>query len=126
MSLVCLCFTVYGVMLSQAQTPTIWWPDPTTGLMWTGQASAGSKGQGMNWQEAKDYCSALQIGGYSGWRLPTADEVTTIAYSRHVDTSYDNRNPYNTLALKGGIEGPYPRTLPSTWTSTLLGENEAL
>jgi tetratricopeptide (TPR) repeat protein len=126
MWVVCLCFAVCEVRLSPAQTPSTWWPDPSSGLMWTGRANAGSKGKGMTWREAKDYCSSLQLGGYSGWRLPAADEITAIAYSRHVDTSRDNRNPYDTLSLKGGIEGPYPRTLPSTWTSTLFGSNKAL
>jgi len=38
---------------------------------------------GLSWQEASDYCSALRIGGLSGWRLPTADEVKGIEYTRH-------------------------------------------
>jgi hypothetical protein len=125
MSFLGFCFAVSGAQLSPAQTPTTWWPDPSTGLMWTGHGYAGSKVQGMTWQEADGYCSSLQLGGYSGWRLPTADEVTAITYSRHVETSYGNRIPYDILSLKGGIEGAYPTTLPSTWTSTHFGNYQA-
>jgi tetratricopeptide (TPR) repeat protein len=41
------------------------------------------KWTGLTWQEASDYCSAVKIGGLSGWRLPTADEVKEIKYTRH-------------------------------------------
>lgn len=47
------------------------------------------KWTGLTWQEASDYCSAVKIGGLSGWRLPTADEVKGIEYTRHgVVTTY--------------------------------------
>jgi hypothetical protein len=68
--------------------PTTWWPDPSTGLMWTGQIHSGPSTypklavasrsmywMGLNWQQANGYCSSLLLGGLSGWRLPTLDEV---------------------------------------------------
>jgi hypothetical protein len=44
-SLVCFCFAVFGAQLSPAQTPTTWWPNPTTGLMWTGGHQQAPKGK---------------------------------------------------------------------------------
>ena len=38
---------------------------------------------GRTWQESVDYCAALKLGGFSGWRILTFDEVKGIAYTRH-------------------------------------------
>ncbi len=48
--------------------------DQVTGLMWQRQ----DDGNTYTWSEAGDYCSNLQLGGYSDWRLPTAVELTSI------------------------------------------------
>ncbi|MGA7341648.1 MAG: tetratricopeptide repeat protein [Terracidiphilus sp.] len=58
--------------------PVTWWPDPATGLMWTGQlhAKKGLLNKGaMGYDEAAQYCTNLKLGGFTGWRLPTLDEV---------------------------------------------------
>ena len=66
-----------------------WWPDPSTGLMWAEHGYIGlghaGKMQGLNWQQANDYCFALKLGGFSGWRIPALEEVKGIAYTHHVD-----------------------------------------
>jgi len=97
------------------------------------------KWTGLNWQEANDYCSALKIGGLSGWRLPTLDEVKGIEYTRHgvvtinygpaytVPCDYDGTKkcwvlrgdttpPYDQLTLKVDI-GREDASC-SIWTST--------
>ena len=91
-ALTLLCLTVFGTQCCLAQEwtkdPTTWWPDPSTGLMWTGQIHAGpstypkvavpSRSQfwiGLTWQQANDYCASLHTGGLASWRLPTLDEV---------------------------------------------------
>jgi hypothetical protein len=55
--------------------------------MWTGQVrgsshpdkSATATGpvgrNGLDWQQANDYCAALQLGGFAGWHLPTLEEM---------------------------------------------------
>ena len=55
-----------------ALNPT--WTDPDTGLMWTKK----DNGSDVNWNQASDYCSNLQLAGYSGWRLPTIEELQGI------------------------------------------------
>jgi hypothetical protein len=66
--------------------PSKWLPDPASGLMWAEHDYVPPyhvHWKGLNWQEASDYCSSLNLGGFSGWRLPTADEVKGIKYTRH-------------------------------------------
>ena len=100
-ALALLCLAVSCTQASQAQNwiqslqaqelikdPTTWWPDPSTGLMWTGQTHAGpstypkvaimSRSQfffGLSWRQANDYCASLHVGDFAGWRVPTLDEV---------------------------------------------------
>ena len=65
--------------------------------MWTGQMHAsphwdpklmmqrGFLGQnGLSWYQAKDYCSSLQLAGFTGWRLPTLDEVKAVTVVRKI------------------------------------------
>ena len=88
--LLCLTVSVTQCCLAQGWTkdPTTWWPDSSTGLMWAGQVHGNPHPNpndqfaccvlgrnGLSWQQANDYCSALQLGGFAGWRLPTLDEV---------------------------------------------------
>jgi hypothetical protein len=141
-----LCLTVFRTQCCPAQEwsnkPTTWWPDPSTSLMWAGQIvalrpSAGSNiplWGGANWQQANDYCAALQSSSFAGWRLPTLDEVKdAVELIRVVPApvciSADVRNgscrdndrvpgtKYSALYLRGGINTSGPnRTI---WTATL-------
>jgi tetratricopeptide (TPR) repeat protein len=89
--LVVLCLAGLDKQFCSAQffpeEPAKWWPDPSTGLMW---AEHGYDGRvhglgwhGLDWQKSVDYCAALKLDGFSGWRIPTLDEVKGIAYTRH-------------------------------------------
>jgi hypothetical protein len=41
-----------------------------------GDWEAGTYGEGqMTWTNARAYCEALEIGGFSDWRLPTSEEL---------------------------------------------------
>ena len=66
--------------------------DNTTGLMW--QDDEDAKTVTKNWEDAKAYCQALTLGGYSDWRLPIIRELKTIVdRGRHdpaIDPTFQN------------------------------------
>jgi tetratricopeptide (TPR) repeat protein len=89
--LVVLCLAGINKQFCSAQIsfkePEKWWPDPSTGLMWaeygySGPAHGLGK-HGLVSQRSIEYCETLKLGGFSGWRIPTLDEVKGIAYTRH-------------------------------------------
>ena len=47
--------------------------DRTTNLLWQ-----RSNSDLMSWSTANGYCAQLDLGGYSGWRLPTISELRTL------------------------------------------------
>lgn len=51
--------------------------DVQSGLMWT--KNANLPGKCMSWEEAKKYVSNLDYGGYRDWRLPTIQELESMA-----------------------------------------------
>ena len=58
--------------------------DLATGLMW----QLADDGQTRNWQEALAYSEALDLAGYSDWRLPNVKELQSIVdYTRSVKTT---------------------------------------
>jgi tetratricopeptide (TPR) repeat protein len=147
------CIAVVGgqSVLAQEWTkdPTTWWPDPSTGLMWTGQAHGSPHPDpklsspynalgknGLTWQQANAYCAALQIGRFADWRLPTLDEVKAATVMRKTvgpyPTSYGTENkamreqddavsqlPYDALFFKKGGIATFGPGM-NLWTSTLL------
>ena len=50
--------------------------DENTALMW--QDIPENKGVLFTWDEAKEYCDALDQGGYDDWWLPSESELTSI------------------------------------------------
>jgi hypothetical protein len=52
------------------------WTNPTTSLMWT--TTVEGEFEGMTWDRANDYCNRLSLANYSGWRLPTIQELTNL------------------------------------------------
>lgn len=54
--------------------------DRATGLMWAanGNAEGCNNGVGLNWNDAIDYCNALDFAGFTDWRLPNAKELMSI------------------------------------------------
>lgn len=62
--------------------------DSSTGLMWQKTGS----GDTMTWENALSYCTGLNLGGYTDWRLPTIKEAWSLVdydnYLPAIDTSF--------------------------------------
>jgi Protein of unknown function (DUF1566) len=123
--LIFLCLLFGGTQIGSSESPrvpTTWWPDPSTGLMWTGQSSSQLRGA-MAWDDAGNYCSSLALGGFPGWRLPTLDEMRGAEYFFPV-TETDKNGVGQTvdyLAMKGGI---LISDATRVWTSTPAGDQQ--
>ena len=50
------------------------WADTATGMMWT----ARDNGKDVNWLGAVGYCQHLSLAGFSDWKIPTLDELSTL------------------------------------------------
>ena len=65
--------------------------DTRNKLMW----AAKDNGKDINWHDAKKECENYQGGGYTDWRLPTMDELSTLydgnASSRKYECGYSVR-----------------------------------
>ena len=105
-----------------SKTPTTWWPDPVTSLMWTGQSSSSLRAA-MNWDDAGAYCSSIAIGGFSGWRLPTLDEMRSEEYLYPVtNTDKDGSNQtIDYLGFKGSVQTAQATRI---WTSSMAGSGQ--
>ena len=120
-----VCLILGPTQLCSAQSPkvpTTWWPDPATGLMWTGQSSLSFRGA-MNWEDAGTYCSSLTLGGFSGWRLPTISEMRSEEYLYPVTDTDKNGidQTVDFLGFKGNVQ-----TVQETriWTSSVAGNQQ--
>lgn len=104
----------YAAAKGWTADPVTWWPDPATGLMWTGQlhAKQGLLNKGaMGYDEAAQYCTNLKLGGFTGWRLPTLDEVKAASQvMRQVQTGASMFLP--------GLIHPIPPDMP--WNNPLM------
>ncbi|UMB59650.1 DUF1566 domain-containing protein [Lutibacter sp. A80] len=62
--------------------------DNNTGLMWEQIPTTDE----FTWEEAKEYCENLELGGYDDWRLPSLKELYSVAdFGKgwpYIDTDY--------------------------------------
>jgi len=65
--------------------------DKTNSLMW--QDTSYTKK--LYWNDAKNYCSNLKLGGYSDWRLPEIEELYSITDQRKTSSPFVNSNFQN-------------------------------
>lgn len=90
--------------------------DNITKLMWqdddNGTVSGGSS-PAMNWTGAKAHCTALTLGGYNDWRLPTNDELMYIA-----DRSSVTGKAIDTTVFVNAVANHYWSSSPVTSAST--------
>lgn len=89
-----------------SEDPT--WTDPSTRLMWAAQ----DNGKNVTWPQANEYCSHLQLAGYSNWRLPSVNELAGI---------YDETQNVNGWFIKGGI-----RVTGGEWSNEAHGSDHQL
>ncbi len=55
------------------------WEDETSSLYWQNpEPGTGSLCTFCNWDEASDFCSGLELGGHSDWRLPLIQELISL------------------------------------------------
>ena len=80
--------------------------DNVTGLMW-GQNQSES---GMMWDDAKQYCEDLNLGGHNDWRLPTLKELWSI---RNFSTGWPYVDATYFYFTGDGSQGRYQHT----WSS---------
>jgi len=75
--------------------------DLTEGLMWQKETPTVK----MTWEDALDYCENLNINCFTGWRLPTIQELLSLV-------DYSTHNPAINLNY-------FPDTIPDFyWSST--------
>jgi hypothetical protein len=76
------------------------WTDPATGLMWTRK----DNGSNVDWNQASEYCSRLQLADYKDWRLPTLEELQGIDDpSVNLEGVYDFGAVHN-IHVKGNLK----------------------
>jgi hypothetical protein len=60
--------------------------DANTGLMWQ---QVDVNAVGMDWEAALNYCEALELAGFSDWRLPNVKELLSISDFQEYEPAID-------------------------------------
>ena len=107
---------VLGCMASKTPAPlnhriTTWWPDPSTGLMWTGTNIDGVSAW-KNFADSNKACNELEVDGRSGWRLPTIDELDAVRVTSPVI------HPDGTHLDVGNLKWTYVAEQPLIWSNS--------
>ena len=80
--------TIYRGKRSYTKHTTNTVKDKLTGLIWTKR----DDGRKRTMQQAKQYCQALSLDGFSDWRLPTIKKLLYLAdrskYGPSIDKTY--------------------------------------
>jgi len=67
--------------------------DLATSLMW----SKAPKQIATNWDGATDYCRELSLGGHSGWRLPTINEMKRLTDTTQQNPALPAGHPFSNI-----------------------------
>ncbi len=112
-------YAVLGVCIAKSFTVSGTAPqevvaDDLTGLIWQrtlpsiypGCTGGLTSGETCSWQQAVDYCEGLDYGGFTDWRLPSVEELSTLPdYGKYIP------------AIDSDV---FPETDPSYfWTSSV-------
>lgn len=73
--------------------------DPDSGLLWAQKDSYADLGKCLTWPEALKYVEGLKTAGYTNWRIPTINELSTIYDSTKENNMAWDHNPDTPLAL---------------------------
>ena len=91
--------------------------DSNTKLMW--QDNASVKTTEKDWKGALKYCKNLKFAGFSGWRLPSIDELLSITD----DTKYNPAIKNGFLNVTTGLywsSSPYVSGSSNAWGMNFL------
>ncbi len=83
--------------------------DQNTGLMWLQDANAAGA---LIWNDAVDFCNALDAGGDHDWRLPNIHELQTLVDRGQADPALPSGHPFSNLVVSAYY-----------WTSTTYEMN---
>jgi hypothetical protein len=90
MSFLVIILLYAGLQAAIGQDSAKSWEDKSTGLSWT----IDDNGSDLNWSQANAYCEGLNLGGHTGWRLATIEELEGI-YDRNLKKQYKAKEPIN-------------------------------
>jgi hypothetical protein len=97
--------------------------DHNTGLLWE-QAHHATR---LSYYEAKSACEALELGGYTDWRLPTIKELFSLADFKgcqhtgryFLDNDYFELAPPETIDDNDQFSSHTVQMMGQTWSSTI-------
>jgi len=94
--------------------------DALTERMWT----ATHDGVVRNWSEALDYCQALELAGFTNWRLPDIKELRSTLYSsvpaiHYWSSTTDPTQPEKAWITVSGTRGTYTLDKATTYWQVL-------
>lgn len=95
--------------------------DNQTGLVWARDAQI--LGKKVSWEEAVNYCENMDLGGKTGWRLPTRDELIALLDTSQSEPALPEGHPFLKIkdlatATGSGRSGGY-----QYWTSTIFEDD---
>ena len=100
-----------GQRYALAPAPLLDSTDPSTGLMWAAKDNGGD----ITWGNAMKYCQNLGLAGYSGWRLPSVDELQGIYDGSGFSPTHSEGS---TIGLAGRPRGELLLTGAREWSSS--------
>ena len=92
--------------------------DKQTGLVWAKNLKFRQKS--VSWEDAVKFCQNLEIGGKTGWRLPTRDEFITVLDTSQSVPALPEGHPFEVSEVEqfGGAG------TNNYWTSTEYGSDK--